>query len=146
VAPVAASPAFTAGPAFAASTAVAVVTRCAVAAVTAVAARVVGCKTRTAGMHDGYAAHGVAARGGSGAQSDQCRSQSHPGSRAQIYGIKYLVYLAIPCAIAATSHWFTSLRAAHFRAAVNVVPQTQVGCQTHEFKGSFWVAVRLRGA
>jgi hypothetical protein len=81
-APFSAGTAFSTGAAFAAR---------AVAAVTTVAARIVGCEAGTAGMHDAYAAHSVAARGRSGAQSDQCRSQSHPGSRAQVYGVNYLV-------------------------------------------------------
>ena len=72
-APVAAGPTFTAGPAFATCAAFAVVTGRAVAAVAvitgrAVAARVGGCEASITGMHDGYAADGVAARGRSGAR------------------------------------------------------------------------------
>ena len=71
--PVAAGPTFTAGPAFATCAAFAVVTGRAVAAVAvitgrAVAARVGGCEASITGMHDGYAADGVAARGRSGAR------------------------------------------------------------------------------
>src|ERR1700733_13795141 len=64
---------FPAAPAFATCAAFAVVTGRAVAAVAvitgrAVAARVGGCEASITGMHDGYAADGVAARGRSGAR------------------------------------------------------------------------------
>jgi hypothetical protein len=88
VASVAAGPTFTAGPAFATCAAAAVVTRRAVAAV---AARIVGCEASTTGLHDGYAADGVAARGRSGAQKGQCRKQSHAGSRIPAYDVNDLV-------------------------------------------------------
>jgi hypothetical protein len=106
VASVAAGPTFTAGPAFATCAAAAVVTRRAVAAV---AARIVGCEASTTGMHDGYAADGVAARGRSGAQKAQCRKQGHAGSRIPAYDVNDLVRSAISCATAVTSHWSTSL-------------------------------------
>jgi hypothetical protein len=88
VAPVAAGPTFTAGPAFATCAAVAVVTRRAVAAV---AALIVGCEAGTTGLHDGYAADGVAARGRSGTRKGQCREQSHAGSRIPAYDVNDLV-------------------------------------------------------
>jgi hypothetical protein len=93
---VAAGPTFTAGPTFATCAAAAVVTRRAVAAVAtvtrrAVAARIVGCEASAAGVHDGYAADGVAARGRSGAQKGQCRKQSHAGSRIPAYDVNNLV-------------------------------------------------------
>jgi hypothetical protein len=103
---VAAGPTFTAGPAFATCAAVAVVTRRAVAAV---AVRIVGCEASTTGMHDGYAADGVAARGRSGAQKGQCRKQSHAGSRIPAYDVNDLVRSAISCVTAVMSHWSTSL-------------------------------------
>jgi hypothetical protein len=86
---VAAGPTFTTGPAFATCAAAAVITRRAVAAVAvitrravaAVAARIVGCEASTTGLHDGYAADGVAARRRRGAHKGQCRKQSHAGSR-----------------------------------------------------------------
>lgn len=101
-APVAAGPTFTAGPAFATGAAAAVVTRRAVAAV---AARIVGCEAT--GLHDGYAADGVAARGRSGAHKGQSRKQSHAGS--SIPDVNDLVRSAISCANAVTIHWYTSL-------------------------------------
>ena len=58
----AAGPTFTAGPAFATCAAVAVVTR------RAVTAWIGGREASITGMHDGYAADGMAARGSSGAQ------------------------------------------------------------------------------
>jgi hypothetical protein len=103
---VAAGPTFTAGPAFATCAAVAVVTRCAVAAV---AARIVGCEASTTGLHDGYAADGVAARGRSGAHKGQCRKQSHAGSRIPGYDVNDLVRSAISCTTAVKIHRSTSL-------------------------------------
>jgi hypothetical protein len=88
VAAVAAAASVAAGPAFATCAAVAVVTRRAVAAV---AARIVGCEASITGMHDGYAADGVGARGRSGAQRGQCRKQSHAGSRIPAYDVNDLV-------------------------------------------------------
>jgi hypothetical protein len=103
---VAAGPTFTAGPAFATCAAAAVVTRLAVAAV---AVRIVGCESGITGMHDGYAADGVAARGRRGAHKGQCRKQSHAGSRIPAYDVNDLVRSAISCVTAVTSHWSTSL-------------------------------------
>jgi len=96
VAAVAAGPTFTAGPAFATCAAVAVVTRRAVTAVPAVTrravtARIGGCEATTTGMHDGYTADGVAARGRGGAHNGQCRKQSHAGSRIPAYDVNDLV-------------------------------------------------------
>jgi hypothetical protein len=93
---VTAGPAFTAGPTFATCAAAAVVTRRAVAAVAtvtrrAVAARIVGCEAGITGMHDGYAADGVAARGRSDAHKGQCRKQSHAGPRIPAYDVNDLV-------------------------------------------------------
>jgi len=85
---VAAGPTFTAGPAFATCAAVTVVTRRAVAAV---AVRIVGCEAGITGMHDGYAADGVAARGRRGAHKGQCRKQSHAGSHIPAYDVNDLV-------------------------------------------------------
>jgi hypothetical protein len=85
---VTAGPTFAAGPAFATCGAAAVVTRRAVAAV---AVRIVGCEASIAGMHDGYAADGVAARGRSGAHKGQCRKQSHAGTRIPAYDVNDLV-------------------------------------------------------
>ena len=92
----AAGPTFTAGTAFATRAAVAVVTRRAVAAVAivtrrAVTARIGGCEAGITGMHDGYAADGVAARGRSGAHKGQCRKQCHAGSRIRAYDVNDLV-------------------------------------------------------
>jgi hypothetical protein len=106
VAAAASGPTFTAGPAFATCAAVAVVTRCAVAAV---AARIVGCEASTTGLHDGYAADGVAARGRSGAHKGQCRKQSHAGSRIPGYDVNDLVRSAISCTTAVKIHRSTSL-------------------------------------
>src|ERR1700722_4610236 len=100
-APVAAGPTFTARPALAPAAPVAVVPRCAVAAV---AARIVGCEASTTGLHDGYAADGVAARGRSGAHKGQCRKQSHAGSRIPGYDVNDLVRSAISCTTAVKIH------------------------------------------
>jgi hypothetical protein len=83
--------AFATGTAFAATAADAVVTWGAVVAVAAGAARIVGCHAGTAGMHNGFPTDGVRARGGSGAQRGQCRSQNHAGSRTHACGINNLV-------------------------------------------------------
>ena len=98
---VAAGPTLTSGPAFATCAAVAVVTRCPVAAV---AAGIVGCEASITGMHDGYAADGVAARGRRRAHKRQCRKQSYAGSRIPAYDANNLVYSAISCATVVTSH------------------------------------------
>ncbi|MFZ0716188.1 hypothetical protein, partial [Mycobacterium sp.] len=85
---VTACPTFTAGSAFATRAAVAVVTWRAVAAV---AARIVGGEASITGLHNGYAADGVAARGRSGADKGQGRNQRHAGGRIPAYDVNDLV-------------------------------------------------------